>query len=780
MNAADILSLAKKHSITKELAAPDFFEGALLGNGGLGVVVCTRPDGIVLHLGHNDIWDIRIEEGHKDKIGTFEEVWGRIQAAPGDVHKEAWYQAYEKAVTASYLNYKYPRPYPAGTLYLFFDRKEYEVLGHCLDISRGMLTVTLAGPEDAKYYVNIFVSQSSDTVYCGTTDEAGREVALFNRLRLVPHEPDEGLPPYEGEAEGFFQLLPYNGYRGTERPGVDKAFSLRFFTEGGPGPRRAVAGIRQLPQLKENVSGITRVALMLTQGYVEQVRSALAIPAPAEEAERQAEEVWRSYWACSGISLEDRFLEELWYRNTYFLRCLLSPSSRCPGLFGNWMYGDIGTAWHGDYHMNYNTQQIFWGLMAANRQQLHLPYVALAEELMPLSTAWARDFYGLEGACFPHSAYPVPMSVMPYPSPDWGWEIFETPWTVQSLWWHYTYTGDRELLRQRLYPVLRAAAAFLADYMTREGADPVGDGKYHLFPTIVPELYGLTEGFRKNLDGVADLTLTKFVFRAVLQAAEDLELPEPELTEKIRRILAAYPDYPTAPSRWGEVYVSVATEDPDTVIYNCPANLMQVFPGEDVDAQTASPETLELARRSWRHHYNEGGNDLVFYYLIAARLGVLDLERFKRHVRYCLLPNGTATDRVTLAGGRYYDDIDCDFMSRMGIWVENFSLHGVVTECLLWGHGAEAVLFPNWDKKKAASFTGLRTKGAFLVDAACAEGRVSYVKVHSEVGGVFALANPWQTAREEGGRIHSGSSIRIPMAPGGTVLLREYREEMML
>ena len=39
MRKSDILSIAKKHPITREIASPDFFEGALLGNGGLGVNV---------------------------------------------------------------------------------------------------------------------------------------------------------------------------------------------------------------------------------------------------------------------------------------------------------------------------------------------------------------------------------------------------------------------------------------------------------------------------------------------------------------------------------------------------------------------------------------------------------------------------------------------------------------------------------------------------------------------------------------------------------------------
>lgn len=767
MNRFDILATARKHSIKKELAAPHFFQGALLGNGSLGVVVSTKPDGISLYFGHNDIWDIRIEEGHKDKIGTFEEIWGRILSAPGDVHQEAWYQEYEKNVTASYLNYKYPRPYPASAMYLFFDRKEYEVMGHELDLSNGLLNVTLMNTLGENFYIQVFVAQDSDTLHCRTVNAQGEEVPLFCRLHLWPHEPDEGLPGYQVLDNGFFQPLPYNGYAGKARPGVDKAFSVRYQTNGHTANKGLITA----------VSEMTRIQIQLSEGYCETVDTKTELETASWEDDfAHAETVWADYWNRSGIALEDEFLEHLWYTNTYFLRCLLSGSSRCPGLFGNWMYEDIGTAWHGDYHMNYNTQQIFWGLMAANRQELHLPYVRLSEELLPLSQDWAQNFYHLRGACFPHSAYPVPMTVMPYPSPDWGWEIFETPWTVQSLWWHYSYTKDVDLLRSRLWPVIREAAAFLADYMLRPGANPQGDDKYHLFPTIVPEMYGLTEGFTKNLDGAVDLALTKFIFRCSLQAIEDLglEVEEKELAENIEKILSAYPEYPTAQSKWGEVYVSVRTEDPDKVIYNCPANLVQIFPGEDVDAQTASPEELALARNSWLHHYNEGGNDIVFYYLIGARLGCLDIEKFKRHVRYCTLPNETVTDRVTLSGGRYWDNINCDFMSFMGIWVENFALHAVVNECLLWGHNDVAVLFPNWDLRKSASFRSLRTKGAFLVDAACGNGSVEFVTIRSEQGGIWQMENPWTAAVDGSGRVYTGKRITIPMEKGETITLQSH------
>ena len=69
---------ASSHAITARKPAVEFFDGALLGNGGMGVVVNTRPDAIEFHFGHNNVWDIRIAEKNKDKIGTFEQVFERV------------------------------------------------------------------------------------------------------------------------------------------------------------------------------------------------------------------------------------------------------------------------------------------------------------------------------------------------------------------------------------------------------------------------------------------------------------------------------------------------------------------------------------------------------------------------------------------------------------------------------------------------------------------------------------------------------------------------------
>jgi hypothetical protein len=58
--------------------------------------------------------------------------------------------------------------------------------------------------------------------------------------------------------------------------------------------------------------------------------------------------------------------------------------------------------------MNYNTQQVYWGVFSSNHVEQHLPYVELCENLLPMSEAYARDKFQLLGAYFPHTAFPVP------------------------------------------------------------------------------------------------------------------------------------------------------------------------------------------------------------------------------------------------------------------------------------------------------------------------------------------------------------------------------------
>ena len=106
-----------------------------------------------------------------------------------------------------------------------------------------------------------------------------------------------------------------------------------------------------------------------------------------------------------------------------------------------------------------------------------------------------------------------------------------------------------------------------------------------------------------------------------------------------------------------------------------------------------SPRNIRSPRTRIATTATKAATNLVFRNLVGARLGLLDLEAFKRQIRYCLLPNGTCTDRLLEINGRYNDFTDFDFMAPMGIWFENFALPVVINECLMQSYHGEIRLF---------------------------------------------------------------------------------------
>jgi alpha-L-fucosidase 2 len=171
-----VIQTAKKHNLVYNKPAPDFFEGALLGNGGMGVVVCTRPDAVVLYFGHNNVWDIRLAENHKEELKTFKYVFDKVKAISpnrANLTDDAWYNQYNRMAGDNYSK-PYPRPFPCGSVLLGFDRRRVQVLGHTLDISNGLCTVRLITAEKKELWLKLFTDMKTDRLLMQLTDKKWR------------------------------------------------------------------------------------------------------------------------------------------------------------------------------------------------------------------------------------------------------------------------------------------------------------------------------------------------------------------------------------------------------------------------------------------------------------------------------------------------------------------------------------------------------------------------------------------------------------------------------
>ena len=790
----DAASIARRHNLVRTLPTPDFFEGLLLGNGDIGVCVTVRPDALGLHIGKNDAWDIRVSQEHAAHIKTFAEVldlWKRAgdeakrQGKPEMTFLESnipFFREYSQLMQSSYRK-PWPRPWPCGTVWLHWDSRMVRVVKQELDISTGVLTISLEH-DDLRGKVRpvrltCFVSRENGHISV-TSDVAAPIVSVA----YAPNWDDQAkLPEPEISAENgrfsgfqyFPATAPTDAQPDPPKSKDDRNFALHGVLAGqwtaepvDKRRRRVLLRAAADQPLRLDLTLFTPRDVPDSAAHARAEAARLAAQ-PAEELRRQSSAAWTKFWSASAVEFADRELEQIWYRNQYFLACCLKPGKVAPGLFGNWSTGKIGTAWHGDYHMNYNTQQVWWGVFSSNHAEQHEPYTRLVESLMPMAEWNARVQFGLPGAYFPHTAYPAPSTVNPYPAPPWGYEICETPWTVQSLWWQYKYTLDRAHLR-RVWPMLRAAADFLVAFLKKGD-----DGKYHVIPTVSPENWGATVDFRLNKDCIIDLALTEFLLDAMLEGSQVLGA-DAALREKWSEVRANLAPYPAADGPFGRVWLDVV-DAPVEYVYNVPVTISPVFPAEQVGLGSP-PEKLELARRTARTMRLEGGNDLVWQPLVRARLAMLDLDWFKREVRYSMTPLGMANDRVRQSGGRYRDETNYDFMMRMGVWTENLSLPAVLNECLMQSYDGVIRLFPNTTNLGPAGFRDLRAAGAFLVSAAWDGRTVQNVVIRSEQGATARLANPWPTsAVRVAGASHPAREGLIEFAtrPGGVYSISPAR-----
>jgi len=709
-----------------------------------------------------------------------------------------FFREYSQKVGSSYDGRKWPRPWPCGTIWINWDPTWIEPGQHTLDLTTGMFNLTLRCTnfenESSRVQLSVFVDWESGLV-SASTDQAlllrsivyspevdGFHTGPFESGKnknsselLAPPETSAGIFPEFAEFSSF-QHFPALGPT-SERPSPpptdkDRNFSLcgRISGRWSVKPAEPSSDVRLEPQEPQRLRMDALVATprdSLLKRLFEQQNTTrggpdvVSIPqnhvysredldtktfarhrvgelakSELRDIRHNSESKWNEFWSHSAVEFNDHELERIWYENQYFLACCLRPNKVAPGLFANWSSGDIGTSWHGDYHADYNCEQVYWGVFSSNHVEQHLPFVELCENLLPIAKKFAAEHFELPGAFFPVSSYPAPSQIVAYPVPPWAYQFAMTPWMVQSLWWQYLYTQDKEYL-QRVYPILREAARFIAAYVKKND-----DKKYHFSPTVSSENWGFTVDQRLNQDSILDLALTKFLLNAVVEASVVLAVDEGERV-RWKEIWQNLAPYPSASGPHGEVWVDVINA-PVGHIYNVPATLAPVFPGEQVGIGL-NTQYWEIAKRTARTVRLEGGNDLVYQPMIRARLGMLDLEWFKNEVRYCRMPNGVANDRVRQSGGRYAQSLDFDYLMRMGFWCENFSLPAVLNECVMQSYAGCIRVFPNTHNLGPARFENLRAVGAFLVSATYDGNQVTHLSLYSEKGETAKLVSPWSS-----------------------------------
>lgn len=211
-------------------------------------------------------------------------------------------------------------------------------------------------------------------------------------------------------------------------------------------------------------------------------------------------------------------------------RYLLVSSSICAelpaNLQGKWNDA-INPPWDCDYHFDINLQMNYWAAEAGNLSGCTEALLQYVERMLPHGRKAARDLYGCRGVWLP-----LQTDAWGRATPEsygWGVWIGAAPWIAQHFWWHYSYTGDLDFLRQRAYPFFREIARFYEDYCVADDG-----GTWQIMPSQSPENRFAGTGHWPVSIGISSAMDVQLAFDALGYAIDAAILLDVDLEESRR------------------------------------------------------------------------------------------------------------------------------------------------------------------------------------------------------------------------------------------------------
>jgi hypothetical protein len=443
---------------------------------------------------------------------------------------------------------------------------------------------------------------------------------------------------------------------------------------------------------------------------VKRVRDALAEGFEAIRA-RHAR-WWENYYARSYVSLPDRIIEGYYWRQLY----KLGSATRSDGVvldeLGPW---PGASAWVRVWN-NLNIQIAYLCPLTANRLELCDPFVRLFNSNHEKLRAAVPEQWHANGAMALGRMQDI------YGNTRWGHEFGNLPWALHDYWLYCRYSGNQELMRQSLYPLLKGSANFMMNALSRRE-----DGLYHFPKDTSPEYPGA-----KVEDSHYAISTLMWNLKTLQHLNQAFRLQDAD-ADKWSEILENLSPLPV-----NETGLMVGSDREFAEGHRHYSHLLAFFPLRVMDP--SSPEGKALFQKSvdhWVSLFPKGQNFFSISGEAAMRAWLRDGEKAAQVLDYGI-PN-KLTPNTHFAGA--------------GVAVES-ALSGMwsVGEMLLqsWTFDPSEycirVLPAIPESWKDVHFENLRAEGAFLVSAERKDGVLRTVRIKSEAGNPVRVEVPFDRA----------------------------------
>ncbi|KAM6540827.1 hypothetical protein CsatB_005274 [Cannabis sativa] len=416
------------------------------------------------------------------------------------------------------------------------------------------------------------------------------------------------------------------------------------------------------------------------------------------------------------------FVELLFQYGRYLLISCSRPGTQPANLQGIWNK-DVEPAWDGAPHLNINLQMNYWPSLSCNLKECQEPLFDYISSLSETGSKTAKVNYEASGWV----AHQV-SDLWAKTSPDRGeavWALWPMggAWLCTHLWEHFTYTMDKDFLKNKAYPLLEGCTSFLLDWLIE------GPGGYlETNPSTSPEhMFMSPEGKQASVSYSAtmDIAIIKEVFSAFISASEILGSQDALLT-KVQEAQSKLP--PTKIARDGSIMEWAQDfEDPDPH-HRHVSHLFGLFPGHTITVDK-TPELCKAADYTLFKRGEEGpGWSTTWKASLWARLH--NSEHAYRMIKHLI--DLVDPDHEADYEGGLYSNL---FTAHPPFQIDaNFGFSAAIAEMLVQSTTKDLFLLPALPRDKWANgcVKGLKARGGVTVNICWKEGDLHEVGIWSK------------------------------------------------
>ena len=513
------------------------------------------------------------------------------------------------------------------------------------------------------------------------------------------HPEEAFCPRVKGKRKGGKEYRPE--YDGNPKPVVTKGKGSNLCVQDltGGGQTATAWAVKTKGKTKTLYASVAHTfpASAATAEAVAAVKSGSA--AKMDALLKSHRRWWHAFWPESFVSLPDARMESFWWIQNYKMACATMGGKVLADNQGVWLQP---TGWPALW-WNLNVQLAYSHMLPANHPELSLGLVELLHRYRDNLAKNVPEKMQADSAAI--NTVSGQDLISPIGDPRAGGRGLSTgnlTWALHNAYMQYRYTMDEQMLRKKIFPLLKRAINYYFHFMI-EG----DDGKIHLPKTSSPE-YGDAE------DCNYDLALLRWGCQTLVECCAILDIDDP-LLPKWKDVLERLTPYPVDKTGF-----MIGRDKPYAKSHRHYSHLLMLYPLCMMDLD--DPEQRGLAMKSLLHWqslpealagYSYTGSSSMF---ALFGDGEMAEQRMQDFFQDKILPNtfykeGSPVIETPPAGARSIEDM------------------------LIQSWGGLIRVFPAVpDKWADVSFADLRTEGAFLVSAVRKNGKTAFVSIESLAG----------------------------------------------